>query len=87
MAPPGTLVQNWQDMAVLVGLGSPTARAFVAGTTAATTLYVAKFPKAAFREDGSMRPFKPLMPGPDGVTTKHFLVLPIAIAGAAFLFT
>lgn len=70
-----------------LGLGKPYSRAFVAGTAATLHLYAAGFPKQAFREDGSMRPFAPLTPGPDGVTTKHFLVLPLSVALAVYLFT
>ena len=87
MGSKGTMVQDWRDMAVLMGLGTPAARAFVAGVAATTVLYVANYPSDAFRDDGSMRPFGPLSPGPDGVTSKHFLVLPVAIAAAAFFFT
>ncbi len=81
------MVQDWRDMAVLMGLGTPTSRAFVAGVAATALLYATGYPGEAFGEDGSIRPFAPLTPGPDGVTTKHFLVLPVAVAASAFLFT
>ena len=76
-----------RDVLVSLGLGNPSARAFVAGIATTGLLYFSGFPKGAFREDGSIRPFAPLTPGPDGVTEKHFLVAPIAIATAAYLFT
>lgn len=80
-------IQNWQDAAVAVGLGTPTSRAFVAAVAATGILYATGYPGDAFREDGSLRPFSPLSPGPDGVLSTHFLVLPVVIAGGVFLFT
>ncbi len=75
-----------QDALAKLGLGTPPSRAFVIGVLAASALYLSGIPKSAFREDGSIRPFAPLTPGPDGVNC-HFLVCPLAIASAAFLFT
>ncbi len=72
---------------VSLGLGKPISRAFVAGTVATSVLYASGYPKDAFRDDGSMRPFALLSPGPDGVTGKHFLVLPLGISLAVYLFT
>ena len=72
---------------VALGLGTPSARAFVAGTAATSFCYAASFPSQAFREDGSMRPFAPLTQGPDGVVGKHFLAIPIGVALAVYLFT
>ena len=82
-----TVVKNWKDVAVTIGLGTPVSRAFVAAVGVTALLYIAGQPKAAFTEDGAIRPFAPLSPGPDGVTTKHFLVLPAAVTLAVFLFT
>ena len=82
-----TVVKDWRDMAVMMGLGKPSSRAFVAFVGATAVLYAAGLPSGAFDEEGRMRPFAPLVPGPDGVTTKHFLVAPIAIATAVWLFT
>ena len=76
-----------RDVLVAVGLGSPISRAFVAAVASTSLFYFANFPKAAFREDGTIRPFAPLTPGPDGVTEKHFLVAPLAITTAVYLFT
>ena len=71
---------------VKMGLGKPSNRAVCGGIIAAGVLLLAKFPEAAFREDGSMRPFKPLSAEPDATYT-HFLLGPIAIATACYLFT
>jgi len=76
-----------KDALVKLGLGKPSARCFVAGVTSAAILYFAGYPHEAFREDGTMRPFAPLTPGPDGVKAKHFLVLPLSIAACAYFFT
>lgn len=76
-----------KDALVTLGLGKPSARAFVAGITSAAILYFAGYPNEAFRDDGTLRPFAPITPGPDGVKAKHFLVLPLGIAVGAYLFT
>ena len=78
---------NMRSIMVYFGMGRPVARAFVAGSVATLALYAAGFPKAAFREDGTMCPFSPLCKGPDGVCAQHFLVLPVTVATAVFLFT
>lgn len=82
-----TMVQDWRDVMVMMGLGQPSARAFVVGVGAATLAYCAGFPHGAFREDGSMKPCSLLSPGPDSVASKHFLVIPAVLAGAVYLFT
>ena len=75
---------GYEQVMIAMGLGSPTARGFVAGVAVAGVLYAAGFPKAAFLEDGSMAPFKPLQPGPYSVNG-HFLVAPLAVATAVWL--
>lgn len=76
-----------RDVMVQMGLGKPPARAFCAAVAAASIFYFAGYPKGAFREDGTVRPFAPITPGPDGVTEKHFLVAPMIVATAVFLCT
>ncbi|KAL3919537.1 MAG: hypothetical protein SGPRY_005593 [Prymnesium sp.] len=66
----------------VLGLGSPSARAFVAFVASAAALYAVGLPRDAFDESGNIRPFEPLTSGPDGVLAKHFLVLPTAVAAA-----
>lgn len=87
MAARGTVVQDWRDVMVMFGLGSPVSRAFVAGVGATALLYATGYPAAAFNEEGGIKPLSLLSPGPDGVGAKHFLVLPVAIATGVFLFT
>lgn len=80
-------VDGVRGMLVKMGLAQPSSRAFVAGVTAAGLLYIAGKPNAAFREeDGSMKPFS-LISSELDTTTTHFLLLPSAVAIAAFLFT
>ncbi len=79
-------VNGLRGILVKCGLAQPCSRAFVAGVTAAGLLYIAGKPNAAFREDGSMKPFNLLSSELDATTT-HFLLLPSAVAIAAFLFT
>jgi hypothetical protein len=76
-----------RDVLVSLGLGRPSARAFVVGVAATGIFYFAKYPSGGFRDDGTVRPFGPLTPGPDGVTDKHFLVAPMIIATAVYLCT
>lgn len=79
-------VDGVRGMLVKMGLAQPSSRAFVAGVTAAGLLYISGKPNAAFREDGSMKPFSLISSELDATTT-HFLLLPSAVAIAAFLFT
>ena len=79
-------VTDVRGQLVKLGLGQPTSRAYVGGTVAAGLLYLTSTPKAAFREDGTIRPFKPLSADPDATYT-HFLLGPLAIAAAFYLFT
>ena len=79
-------VQGLRGVMVKLGMGQPIARSFVAGTVAAGLLFALKQPAAAFREDGSMKPFKYLSAEPDATTT-HFLLPVAGIAAAAYLFT
>lgn len=72
---------------VYLGLGQPSARAFVAAVLAASISYAAQMPREAWDEEGRIRPFAPLSPGPDGVTLKHFLVAPVVAGTVAYLFT
>lgn len=79
-------VSNWQGALVALGLGSPAARAFVAGAACTGVAYLAGMPSDCFREDGTIKPFKPLSAELDA-TYAHFLVVPLTAATAAYLFT
>ena len=71
---------------VSMGLATPASRAFVVGTTAGILAYAMGYPKGAFDEEGNMRPFKLVSQSPEA-TQSHFLVVPLAAATAAYLFT
>ena len=79
-------VNDWKGIMVKVGLGQPSSRAFVIATLATGIAYITRMPQASFREDGSMKAFKLLSPEPDA-TLQHFLLVPVAAATAAYLFT
>ena len=79
-------VNDWKGIMVKVGLGQPASRAFVIATLATGIAYITRMPQASFREDGSMKAFKLLSPEPDA-TLQHFLLVPVAAATAAYLFT
>ena len=79
-------VNDWKGIMVKVGLGQPSSRAFVIAILATGIAYITRMPQASFREDGSMKAFKLLSPEPDA-TLQHFLLVPVAAATAAYLFT
>ena len=82
----GMMVDDLRGKLVITGLGHPFARTFVAATVVGVAAYATGFPRASFTDDGGLKPFKPLSRDPEA-TYAHFLVLPIAIGTAAFLFT
>lgn len=71
---------------VYLGLGQPASRAFVAAVLAAGVSFATQMPREAWDEEGRIRPFAPLSPGPDGVTFKHFLAVPVAVGTLTYLF-
>lgn len=79
-------IQGTRGVLVTMGLGQPSARGFVIGSVVGAVALAAKFPAAAFREDGSMKPLAVLSAEPDATNT-HFLLVPVGAALAGFLFT
>jgi hypothetical protein len=79
-------IEGLRGILVYSGLGTPLARAFVAGTVVGLGVYAAKLPVASFDEKGEIRPFKPFSKAPNA-TNAHFLAVPIGAAALAFLFT
>ena len=79
-------IKGTRGVLVHMGLGQPISRAFVIGSVVGAVALAAKFPAAAFREDGSMKPLAALSAEPDATNT-HFLLVPVAAALAGFLFT
>jgi hypothetical protein len=79
-------VEGARGLLVKMGLGEPKSRAFVAGGLAAAILFATTTPKAAFTDEGEMRPWSVLSPHPSA-TQVHFLVYPLGVAAAVYLFT
>lgn len=75
-----------RGLLVKMGLGAPSSRAFVAGGVAAAVLFATTTPKAAFTDEGEMRPWSVLSPHPSA-TQVHFLAYPLGVAAAVYLFT
>lgn len=84
---PSATINGYQGLMVYLGLATPLSRAFVAGVGVAAIQYVTKTPNAAFDEDGAMRQWSLMYPHNPEATDKHFLILPIGIATAAYFFT
>lgn len=79
-------IDGVRGVLVYLGLGHPLQRAVTAGAIAAGIQYVTKSPKAAFDESGSIRPHRMFSVSP-GATDTHFLMIPVVVATAAYLFT
>ena len=79
-------IEGPMGVMVKLGLAKPAARGVTAAAIAAMAAYALKFPRESFRRDGTMKPFRPLSPAPDA-TTSHFLLVPVAVGTAAYLFT
>ena len=87
-APAVEVVDDWRGMAVKLGLGTPLRRATLALGVTGGVLYLAKWPKGAFREDGSVKGHAALTPELDGTgISDNFLFVPVAVAAGVFLFT
>lgn len=79
-------VEGIRGIAVYTGLGHPAARAFVAGALVGTVAYAAGVPTSCFDEEGQLRPFRGLSSSPHA-RYAHFLLVPVAAATVAGLFT
>tara|TARA_B100001996_G_scaffold59641_1_gene42494 strand:- start:578 stop:844 length:267 start_codon:yes stop_codon:yes gene_type:complete len=71
---------------VYLGLGHPVQRAVTAGAVVAGIQYIVKKPVGAFDETGSIRPHRMFSVSPKA-TEAHFLMYPVAVATAIYLFT
>jgi hypothetical protein len=81
-------IEGWRGVMVAMGLGRPGQRAMTAAALAAAATYTMKFPRKAFRQDGSMRPLDSLSMAPDAASvSNHFLLTPLAVGAAVYLFT
>lgn len=80
------VIEGWRGVMVSVGLGKPIARAACAGVVAGVACYSLEFPKRSFKRDGTIRPHRYFSASPEA-TNVHFLLTPLAVAGAVYLFT
>ena len=71
---------------VHVGLGSPYKRGICAAVATGIVCYALGYPRSGFRSDGSMRPHASLSDAHDSTRT-HFLLTPLMVGTAVFLFT
>jgi hypothetical protein len=79
-------IEGPMGVMVKLGLGKPSSRGLCSAAVAAMLAYTFKFPRTSFRQDGTMKPFKPLSAAPDA-TTAHFLLIPMAAGTFCYLFT
>jgi hypothetical protein len=80
------VIEGWRGVMVSVGLKTPMSRALTAGIASGAVAYAMKWPANTFRSDGSMRPHSSLSPAPDA-TAQHFILTPLVVASAVYLFT
>lgn len=75
------VIEGWRGVCVSVGLGTPLARGMCAAVVAGMASYMFKYPRAAFRPNGTMRPSKSLSAAPDA-TGVHFILMPLVVGVA-----
>ena len=81
-------IAGWRGVCVAMGIGRPSQRALLAAVVTGVGTYALKYPRRAFREDGSMRPLQSLSMAPDAASlSSHYLLTPLAVGTAVYLFT
>ena len=80
------VIEGWRGMAVRMGLQEPIVRGVTASIAVGTALYLAKLPASAFRANGETKPYYRLSTAADA-TSKHVLLIPLAVGAGAFLCT
>ena len=78
------VIEGWRGIMVAAGLASPLKRALTASLAAGTVMYALKRPRSAFRSDGTLRP---AFSNAADATDHHFLLTPLLIGTAVYLFT
>ena len=81
------IIEGWRGVLVAGGLGTPAKRAVASMLAVGALAYVLKYPSAAFRSDGSMRPAKATGSSAADATNRHFLLMPLSVGTAVYLFT
>ena len=84
---PSAQINGYRGLMVYLGLASPLSRAFVAGAGVSAIQYLTKTPNAAFDEGGALRQWSLFSPQNPEATDQHFLILPLGVAAAVYLFT
>lgn len=82
-----SVIEGWRGIMVAAGLRTPSQRALTAFLVTGAVTYAMKYPKEAFRSDGTMRPASITGSRAGDATGRHFLLTPLAVASATFLFT
>ena len=80
------VIEGWRGVAVSLGLKEPIARAATAAVIAGTASYLMKYPRGAFRRDGSLRPHASLSMDTEA-TGQHFILMPLTVGAIVFLCT
>jgi hypothetical protein len=81
------VIEGTRGLLVHYGLGTPAARAVSAAIVAGGVSYALRRPAHCFRRNGTMRPLAGLSPELDAAGYDHFLLIPVVVGTAAFLFT
>jgi hypothetical protein len=81
-----TTVESVRDILVTVGLGTPLRRAATVLGISLALAYLGRMPDGAWDDEGEMRPFKLISQDPEA-TYNHFLVVPVALTAAVYLFS
>ena len=82
-----SVIEGWRGVMVEIGLRTPSKRDLTAFLLTGAITYAMKYPKDAFRSDGTMRPARITGNRAGDATDRHFLLTPLAVASATFLFT
>ena len=80
------VIEGWRGVLVDMGLGRPLMRGACAATVTGMVMSLAKYPKSAFRPDGSARPHRSLSMAQDAVS-QHFLLIPLGVGAFVALCT
>ena len=81
------VIEGWRGMMVTLGLGTPGKRALTAMLATGAVTYALKYPKSAFRGDGTMRPSRLAGNRSADATDRHFLLTPLTVGAVVYLFT
>ena len=81
------VIEGWRGICVASGLATPSSRALCTVLAVGVLSYAMKMPSAAFRPDGSLRPYKRAGQRATDGTKLHYFLTPLVAGGAVFLFT